>query len=87
MEYPSYTHNIVFIYYYYYYCWQESSLSQKSDIMMKVDVAEEEPAICKNEGKKACCSTGTHNFSSGRPIFGGSGKLGNYRHKCSETTA
>ncbi|XP_023712886.1 ran-binding protein 3 isoform X3 [Cryptotermes secundus] len=55
---------------------QESSLSHKSSIMMKVDVPEEETASCKNEGNKARCSTVTHSLSSTKPIFGGSGKLG-----------
>lgn len=45
---------------------------------MKVDVPEEETATCKNEGKKAFCSPATYTSSSGKPIFGSSGKIGNY---------
>jgi hypothetical protein len=46
--------------------------------MMKADVPEEETATCKNEGNKASCPPVTHSFLSGRPIFGGTGKLGNH---------
>ncbi|XP_021914527.1 ran-binding protein 3 isoform X4 [Zootermopsis nevadensis] len=55
---------------------QERSLLQKSNIVMKVDVPEEETATCKNEGKKAFCSPATYTSSSGKPIFGSSGKIG-----------